>query len=413
MKDIEITTLVKKTLKEVKKYGYCDSSYKKYNYYYKNLLKYYEKKGIKNYSYNISIQFLKDICDININSNDLSNWQITKRRAIKMLDDVYNNREFKIEYNYNPVILTTNNIELLNKYIEYNKKNGLSPKNIYGIEKLIIRFLKYIEINKITIENINLDAINKFLFQLTNINKITLKNYIFTLKMFLLYLYDNNIINKNIGYLLPNIKRINNAKLPSIWNFDDLNKLLSSIDTSTKEGKRNLAIIMIAITTTLRASDIINLKMENIDFNKNIITVIQQKNKKEIILPLMEKTKIALIDYIENSRLKNSDYQNVFLSCKNITKPITTSSLSGILKKYSNRLNLTNNQKRGIHSLRHTTLNYLFNDNKTSLTTITEISGHSNPNSLNSYIKTDINRLSEFTLNTKDFMRDTDEQIKL
>ena len=66
-------------------------------------------------------------------------------------------------------------------------------------------------------------------------------------------------------------------------------------------------------------------------------------------------------------------------------------------------MQLKNNQKRGIHSLRHTTLNYLFNDNETSLTTITEISGHYNVDSLNAYIKTDIKRLSEFTLSIKDF----------
>ena len=78
-------------------------------------------------------------------------------------------------------------------------------------------------------------------------------------------------------------------------------------------------------------------------------------------------------------------------------------SLSCMLAKYSNKLSFNHNQKRVIHSLRHTTLNYLFNDTETSLTTITEISGHNNPNSLNPYIKTDINRLSEFTLNISDF----------
>ena len=82
---------------------------------------------------------------------------------------------------------------------------------------------------------------------------------------------------------------------------------------------------------------------------------------------------------------------------------MNTSALSSMLEKYSNKINLNKNQKRGIHSLRHTTLNYLFNDNETSLTTITEISGHYNADSLNAYIKTDKKRLSEFTLSLKDF----------
>ena len=410
MKEILITTLVEKTLKEVKKFGYCDNSYKIFNYHYMNLLKYYEEKEIQNYSYDISVQFLKDKWNIDINEGHFNYWQSRKCRAIKILDDVYNNRNIKIKYSYNQISLTSNNIELLNTYVDYNQKIGLSQKNIKGIKEFVTRFLNYIENNNLIVENIDLNEVNKYLSTFKNINKVTMKNYIFTLKMFLIYLYDNHVISKNIGYLLPNIKKVKNAKLPSVWNFDDLNCIINSINTNTNKGKRDLAIIMLAITTTLRASDIINLKLENIDFENNIVNVIQEKTKNQVILPLMEKTKAALIDYIENARPKDNNYKEVFLSCRYIVKPIMNSSaLSTMLNKYCNKIGLDYNQKRGIHSLRHTTLNCLFNDNETSLITITEISGHNNPNSLNSYIKTDLKRLSEFTLNINDFIGEVNE----
>ena len=143
MKEILITTLVEKTLKEVKKFGYCDNSYKIFNYHYMNLLKYYEEKEIQNYSYDISVQFLKDKWNIDINEGHFNYWQSRKCRAIKMLDDVYNNRNIKIKYSYNQIILKFNNIELLNNYIDYNQKIGLSQKNIKSIKELITRFLKY------------------------------------------------------------------------------------------------------------------------------------------------------------------------------------------------------------------------------------------------------------------------------
>lgn len=404
MKENLITTLVEKTLKEVKNYGYCDNSYKIFNYHYMNLLKYYEEKDIQNYSYDISVQFLKDKWDIDINEGHFNYWQSRKCRAIKILDDVYNNRNIKIKYSYNQIILTSNNMELINNYIYYNQKNGLSQKNIKSIKEFIARFLEYIENKNLIVKNINLSEVNNYLSTLKNINNVTMRNYIFNLKMFLIYLFDNKIINKNIGYLLPNIKKVKNSKLPSVWSFDDLNNMINIIDINTNKGKRDLAIIMLAITTTLRASDIINLKFENIDFENNIINIIQEKTKNQVILPLMEKTRSALIDYIENARPKDNDYKEVFLSCHYIIKPIMNgSALSTMLNKYCNKLGLDHNQKRGIHSLRHTTLNCLFNDNETSLITITEISGHNNPNSLNSYIKTDIKRLSEFTLNISDF----------
>ena len=408
MKEILITTLVDETMREVKKFGYCEKSCKIFENHFKNLIQYYIKNDVQNYSYYISIKFLKDMYNLDINKGHFNYWESRKCRTIKMLDDVYNGRDIKIKYSYTEPILSEQNKKILEDYINYNIKIGLSNKNIKGIKEFIRRFLKYLEENNIDISNLNSLIINKYLLSKTEINKITLKNYIFILKMFLRYLYDKKVISKKLENKLPTLKRPKNSNLPSVWNFAELNQVLNSIDKASKKGKRDYAIIMLAITTALRGCDIVNLKLNNIDFENNIITIIQEKTKREIIIPLMDKTKIALIDYINNARPNNTNYQYVFLSCKSTIKPImNTSALSSMLKKYSDKINLNKNQKRGIHSLRHTTLNYLFNDNETSLTTITEISGHCNADSLNAYIKTDENRLSEFTLSLKDFGGDT------
>lgn len=409
MKEELITTLVEKTLKEVKKFGYVENSYKIFERHYKNLIKFYNEKKIENYSYETSVLFLKEKWNIDITQGNYSYWQSRKCRAIKILDDVYNHRELRIRYNYTSIILSDNNQILLNKYLDYNQKIGLSIKNIKGIKQFISRFLKHLEDNKINVSALNVLNINEYLLSFKSISKISLKDYIFMLKEFLNYLFENNIIDKNYKNQLPSIKRPKNSKLPSVWSFDELNQVINSIDRTSYNGKRDYAIILLAITTALRGYDIINLKLTDINFKENIITVIQEKTKREIIIPLMDKTKEALLDYINNAR-PTSNYPHIFLSCNAISRPITnTSALSTMLKRYSNKVGLTNNKKRGIHSLRHTTLNFLFNDNETSLTTITEISGHYNPDSLNAYIKTDITRLAEFTLTIKDFGGDQDE----
>ena len=409
MKEELITTLVEKTLKEVKKFGYVENSYKIFERHYKNLIKFYNEKKIENYSYETSVLFLKEKWNIDITQGNYSYWQSRKCRAIKILDDVYNHRELRIRYNYTSIILSDNNQILLNKYLDYNQKIGLSSKNINGIKQFISRFLKHLKDNKINVSALNVLNINEYLLSFKSISKISLKDYIFMLKKFLNYLFENNIIDKNYKNQLPSIKRPKNSKLPSVWSFDELNQVINSIDRTSYNGKRDYAIILLAITTALRGYDIINLKLTDINFKENIITVIQEKTKREIIIPLMDKTKDALLDYINNAG-PTSNYPHIFLSCNAISRPITnTSALSTMLKRYSNKVGLTNNKKRGIHSLRHTTLNFLFNDNETSLTTITEISGHYNPDSLNAYIKTDAKRLAEFTLNIKDFGGDHDE----
>ena len=404
MKEESIITLIEKSLKEVKKIGCNDCTYKIYEQYYNGLIEFYKTKNAIYYSYEISVLFLKEKWDIDIIQGHVKHNQTIKCRATKILDDVFKQREPKKRYYYTTISLSNNNQLLLDKYIEYNQKIGLSNENIKNTRYFISRFLKHLENSEMMIQKLDILKINEYLSSFKSINQITLKNYIFILKKFLCYLFENNIIDKKLENQLPNIKKAKNSKLPSVWNFNELNQVINSINRTTNKGKRDYAIIILAITTALRGCDIINLKLNNIDFKNNIITIIQKKTKQEVTIPLMDKTKKALLDYINNARPINTKYQHLFLLCQSIVRPITsTSTLSTILKKYSNKIQLKNNQKRGIHSLRHTTLNYLFNDNETSLTTITEISGHYNVDSLNAYIKTDIKRLSEFTLSIKDF----------
>ena len=404
MKEESIITLIEKSLKEVKKIGCNDCTYKMYEQYYNGLIEFYKTKNTIYYSYEISVLFLKEKWDIDIIQGHIKHNQTIKCRATKILDDVFKQREPKKRYYYTTISLSNNNQLLLDKYIEYNQKIGLSNENIKNTRYFISRFLKHLENSEMMIQKLDILKINEYLSSFKSINQITLKNYIFILKKFLCYLFENNIIDKKLENQLPNIKKAKNSKLPSVWNFNELNQVINSINRTTNKGKRDYAIIILAITTALRGCDIINLKLNNIDFKNNIITIIQKKTKQEVTIPLMDKTKKALLDYINNARPINTKYQHLFLLCQSIVRPITsTSTLSTILKKYSNKIQLKNNQKRGIHSLRHTTLNYLFNDNETSLTTITEISGHYNVDSLNAYIKTDIKRLSEFTLSIKDF----------
>ena len=409
MKEESIITLIEKSLKEVKKIGCNDCTYKMYEQYYNGLIEFYKTKNTIYYSYEISVLFLKEKWDIDIIQGHIKHNQTIKCRATKILDDVFKQREPKKRYYYTTISLSNNNQLLLDKYIEYNQKIGLSNENIKNTRYFISRFLKHLENNETMIQKLDILKINEYLSSFKSINQITLKNYIFILKKFLCYLFENNIIDKKLENQLPNIKKAKNSKLPSVWNFNELNQVINSINRTTNKGKRDYAIIILAITTALRGCDIINLKLNNIDFKNNIITIIQKKTKQEVNIPLMDKTKKALLDYINNAR-PTSNYPHIFFFFFAISRPITnTSALSTMLKRYSNKVGLTNNQKRGIHSLRHTTLNFLFNDNETSLTTITEISGHYNPDSLNAYIKTDAKRLAEFTLNIKDFGGDHDE----
>lgn len=85
----------------------------------------------------------------------------------------------------------------------------------------------------------------------------------------------------------------------------ELNLILKQVNTETPAGKRDYAIIQLGITSGLRAGDITNLKLTDIDWKNNEIHLIQGKTKQPLSLPLEEHTGNAIIDYVLNGRPKS------------------------------------------------------------------------------------------------------------
>ena len=93
---------------------------------------------------------------------------------------------------------------------------------------------------------------------------------------------------------------------------DEICKINQLLDTDTL-SLRDKAIINLLLHTGIRGIDIINLKLQSIDWNSDVIRLIQSKTKKELELPLLTSVGNALYDYITIERPKCS-FDAVFIS---------------------------------------------------------------------------------------------------
>jgi integrase len=96
----------------------------------------------------------------------------------------------------------------------------------------------------------------------------------------------------------PLFRRIGN-------NAREIRMMDASIDKSSPVGKRDYAIFLLASRLGLRASDMCLLQFSNLDWDRNVINLVQFKTKKEIELLLLAVIGEAIIDYICNSRPKS------------------------------------------------------------------------------------------------------------
>lgn len=79
---------------------------------------------------------------------------------------------------------------------------------------------------------------------------------------------------------------------------EEINLVLHQINLYTGKGKRDLAIILLGLHTGLRVIDIVNLRLQDIDWKKGEIKIILKKTGKALSLPLMEDVGKAIMDYI-------------------------------------------------------------------------------------------------------------------
>lgn len=91
-------------------------------------------------------------------------------------------------------------------------------------------------------------------------------------------------------------------KLPDILSVNEIEKIIESLDLSKTEGQRNRAILELLYGSGLRVSELINLKLSEVDFKNNILLITGKGNKQRLV-PLGEISKKQILIYINNFRL--------------------------------------------------------------------------------------------------------------
>ena len=229
-------------------------------------------------------------------------------------------------------------------------------------------------------------------------------NYICTLlaglKLYFRYLYQQGYCSENLEQLVPIIRSRRNLNVPALWSEDELQRLLTSIDRSSPAGKRDYAILLLAVQLGIRTSDIAALRLEHLNWERNTIEFVQHKTDKSVVYPLLSDIGWAIIDYIRYGR---AEIENpyVFLTCFGTPAEFADgSAIGGILHrrmKLSGIRKESKNTSKGMHSLRHALARRLV-ENDTEIYDVVSIMGHRNTNATSKYARTDIKGLRECAL---------------
>jgi len=225
-------------------------------------------------------------------------------------------------------------------------------------------------------------------------NKI---NIVSVLRVLFRFWKEEHILVKDFSKFFETFKVRKTERLPSFYTANEVMQVEQSISRSSRVGKRNYAMVLMASRLGLRASDIAKLQLEDVDWDENHITIKMQKTQKEIRLPLLAEVGNALIDYLKNGRPVSS-LKCIFLSSRapyvGATKACVCAAINTIITNSGVDVNL---KHHGPHSLRHSLASAMM-QRGASLPTISEALGHKHTDTTMVYLKVDIQSLLKCAL---------------
>ena len=267
--------------------------------------------------------------------------------------------------------------KLKGKFIDYitNEKN-YSKYTIKSYENDLDLFFEFLKENQIlNIKQIDYSVIRQYLFVLyeKKYAKKTISRNISALRSFFKYLLMTRIIDKNPMTLISNPKE--DKKLPNFLHINEIENLLEIPDINTPLGQRNKLILEILYSTGIRVSELVNIKINDINFYDTTIKVMG-KGSKERYVVFGNILKKMLLEYINGSRLqllkdKDSDYLLINKNGSKLSDRGVRMIIDNIVKKSSI------NKKISPHVIRHTFATHMLNGGA-DLKVVQELLGHSN-----------------------------------
>lgn len=251
-------------------------------------------------------------------------------------------------------------------------------------------FFEYIKKSKINYLRINNNEVRGYLKYLDscNLKNSTISRRISTLRTFYNYLLDEGVVESNVFHNVKNPKL--EKKLPNYLNYNEIEELLESIDITNTEGLQRRLLIEMFYSTGCRVSEMVNVKLKDIDFTNKTIRIMG-KGSKERIVYYGDYASKYLEEYLKKVEVKD------YLFTNKKQEKLSVSEVELIIKDIMKHISIKTHVTP--HTLRHTFATHLLN-NGADIKTVQELLGHANLSTTGIYTHISSDRLKDIYFKT-------------
>jgi integrase/recombinase XerD len=289
----------------------------------------------------------------------------------------------------NPMPFTT----LIDDFATFMQhERGLSPVTIQNRCWHVEQFLTWYQPYGGSISSIQVTDVDMFLTRKKHLSRVTIATTAKALRAFFRHAKMRGWCNSLIPDSIQGPRLFCQETLPSGPSWEDIRRLLDSMETSRPCDIRDRAIIMLFAIYGLRVSEVATLSLDDIKWEHNQITIKRRKQRRSETYPLIPIVGNAIIKYLQVVRPQSS-HREVFLTLKAPIKPLSGGGLYNVTSTHIAKLGIRT-LHRGPHSLRHACAARLVSEGL-SLKEIGDHLGHRSNSATRIYAKVDLPKLRE------------------
>lgn len=213
------------------------------------------------------------------------------------------------------------------------------------------------------------------------------------LRMFVRFMIANGKCADTLDGAIPVLAHWRLSSLPRYLQPEEVERVISSCNLNTSVGKRDRAILLLLARLGLRAGDIVQLRLGDIDW-ENATLQVSGKSRRQVRLPLTQEIGDAIIDYLLHARPR-TDVDELFIRSRAPFRAFASHHAVSVVVTYAMRRAGVTCQSRGAaHVLRHSAATSMLRQG-TSLQDIATILRHHSIETTQIYAKVDVNALQQ------------------
>lgn len=275
---------------------------------------------------------------------------------------------------------------------------GLAERSIETYQQRVRLFLKFLRFDArpSVIRRVDIHQVESFLRSAAKTNhRVALQSVVSALRNYLRRQHAQGILSQPLHEQIDRPRIYGMERLPRALPWDKVSALVRSIDCTQPGARRDFTIVYLAARYGLRRSELVHLRLEDIDWRAGTLRVRQSKTKQALVLPLTDEAGDIIYRYLREAR-PPSPHRELFLRQCAPVEPLTAGAVGHLLKVHVARSGLPLGRVHP-HALRHSLAVHLLREG-VPVKAIGDALGHRSVESTGIYLRLSIDELRQVGL---------------